>query len=91
MIGLGKKSLSDTSYVRGALQTVTTTQIKAALVLLDWTQGELAERSKLGYSTVADYLRGGRQHTWDSTKTKIQKCLEKNGIEFIPNGVKLHN
>ena len=64
--------------------------IKAARELLGWTQGELATKARLGHSTVADYERKGRQHTWKSTIEKMVKALEKGGVKFLLTGVELH-
>jgi hypothetical protein len=68
---------------------VTPKVIKAARELLDWTIGDLCFHSQLGYSTVADYEREGRQHTWKSTIQKMVAALESGGVEFISGGVRL--
>ena len=58
-------------------------QIKAARALLGLSQGELAEIAGLGIATIkrietASALRGAATTIW-----KIQRALEKGGIEFI--------
>lgn len=68
---------------------VTPKLIKAARELLGWSINDLCHESELGYSTVADYEREGRQHTWDSTKQKMVAALERGGVEFIYGGVRI--
>ena len=63
---------------------ITTRQVKAARVLLGWTQADLANRSGISEPTVArlesiDGRLGGRAGTAD----KIRAALETAGIEFI--------
>ena len=63
---------------------ITTRQVKAARVLLGWTQADLADRSGISEPTVArleslDGRLGGRAGTAD----KIRAALETAGIEFI--------
>ena len=65
--------------------------VKAARELLGWTIGDLCLHSQLGYSTVADYEREGRQHTWEKTKSAIAKILMAHGIEFVPGGLRLRD
>jgi transcriptional regulator with XRE-family HTH domain len=63
---------------------ISTRQVKAARVLLGWTQADLASRSGISEPTVArlesvDGPFGGRAGTAD----KIRTALENAGIEFI--------
>lgn len=67
---------------------VTPKIIKAARELLGWSINDLCHHAQLGYSTVADFEREGRQHTWDSTKQKMVAALENAGVEFISGGVR---
>jgi transcriptional regulator with XRE-family HTH domain len=64
-------------------------QSRAARGLLNWTQIELAEKSKVAKQTLADFERGARK-PYERTLVDIQKALENAGVEFIPsNGVRL--
>lgn len=63
---------------------ITTRQVKAARVLLGWTQADLANHSGISEPTVArleslDGELGGRA----GTAQKILAALEAAGIEFI--------
>jgi predicted transcriptional regulator len=63
---------------------VTVRQIKAARVLLGWSQGDLARYSSVSEPTIArlestEGELGGRT----GTTTKIKTVIEKAGIEFI--------
>lgn len=51
-----------------------------------WTQAELAERSKVGLSTVKDY-EGGKRTPIANNLEAIQRALENAGIVFTPNGI----
>lgn len=63
-------------------------QIKAARGLLEWTQDDLAHYAKISRPTLTKIeCRQGRPHT--ATLLKIQTCLEKAGVEFMPGGVRL--
>ena len=59
-------------------------QLKAARMLIGWSQEKLASAAGVSLPTIkrleaADGLLGGRQ----STVQKIRAALEKTGIEFI--------
>jgi predicted transcriptional regulator len=66
---------------------VSIAQIKAARMLLTWSQAELARRASVSDPTIKrleakDGPLGGR----DETREKIIAALEKAGVEFIdPN------
>ncbi len=64
-------------------------QCRAARGLLNWTQIELADQSKVAKQTLADFERGARK-PYERTLVDIQKALENAGVEFISgNGVRL--
>ena len=67
-------------------------QVKAARALLSWSQDDLAEAAGISVPTVArleaaDGPLGGRT----STATAICEALEKAGIEFSEDGVRLRS
>jgi len=60
-------------------------QIKAARMLLDWSQAELSVRSGVSEATIKrleaqDGELGGRP----DTASRIVAALENGGVEFIP-------
>lgn len=62
--------------------SLTSPQCRAARGLLDWSQSELAERSKLSESTVRDFEKGRRTPS-ENNLDGIRKAFEDAGIEFI--------
>ena len=60
-------------------------QIKAARALLAWSQQDLAEKAKLGVSTVADFERGQREPVPASYEA-ICKALDGAGVKFLAGG-----
>lgn len=62
-------------------EQMTPSQCRAGRALLDWTQGELAEASGLGLSTVVDFERD-RRRVSDEAMEAIRQALGKAGVEF---------
>ena len=58
-------------------------QSRAARGLLKWSQRQLADRSRVGLSTVADFENDKRE-PWPENLAAIRAALEKAGVEFIP-------
>ena len=59
-------------------------QIRAARVLLKLSQGELAERSRIGLATLKRVEAAGDELTGTAqTMARIQRALEAAGIVFI--------
>lgn len=63
---------------------ITSSQIRAARALLDWTRSELSERSGVGISALMRFesavgVPSGNIKTIDAVK----KALEDAGVEFI--------
>jgi ribosome-binding protein aMBF1 (putative translation factor) len=56
-------------------------QIRAARNWLAWTQAELAEKAKVGLSTVKDYESGKRTPIANNLEA-IKRALERGGIQF---------
>ena len=61
-------------------------QVRAARNWLAWTQAELAERSKVGLSTVKDY-EGGKRTPIANNLEAMQRALEAAGMKFTANSV----
>ncbi|MEA2876072.1 MAG: hypothetical protein QOF14_1268 [Hyphomicrobiales bacterium] len=56
-------------------------QCRAARALLDWTQKDLAEASKVGMKTIADYERGAST-PYERTVRDLREAFKAAGIEF---------
>lgn len=70
---------------------ITPEQIRAARAMLDWTQGELAERAGISKTGLNNIERGASDPK-SSTLGAIQRVLEEAGLEFTNGnepGVKL--
>lgn len=67
---------------------ITIEQIKAARGLLEWTQDDLALFAKISRPTLTK-IECRHVRPQGGTIAKIQTCLEKAGIEFLPGGVRL--
>ena len=61
-------------------------QARAARSWLGWTQAELAERARVGLSTVKDY-EGGKRTPIPNNLEAIQRALEKAGMTFTQDSV----
>jgi transcriptional regulator with XRE-family HTH domain len=74
--------------------TITPNQCKAARDLLNWKQVDLAKKSSMGITTIAEFERGFRELA-DRTMKELKRTFEDDGIEFISDelgeGVKLLN
>ena len=63
---------------------ITTGQVKAARVLLGWSQADLAHRSGISEPTIARLESiGGKLGGRQGTTEKIKNAIEAAGIEFI--------
>lgn len=62
-------------------------QVRAARNWLAWTQAELAERSKVGLSTLKDYESGKRIPIANNLEA-IKKALELGGMSFTDDSVR---
>jgi ribosome-binding protein aMBF1 (putative translation factor) len=61
-------------------------QVRAARNWLAWTQAELAERAKVGLSTVKDY-EGGKRTPIANNLEALKKALESGGIAFTAKSI----
>lgn len=56
-------------------------QVRAARNWLAWTQAELADKAKVGLSTIKD-LESGKRTPIANNLEAIQRALESGGIKF---------
>jgi len=61
-------------------------QVRAARNWLAWTQAELAERARVGLSTVKDY-EGGKRTPIANNLEAIRRALEAAGMTFSATSV----
>jgi ribosome-binding protein aMBF1 (putative translation factor) len=61
-------------------------QVRAARNWLAWNQAELAERAKVGLSTVKDY-EGGKRTPIANNLEAIKKALEDAGMRITADSV----
>jgi DNA-binding XRE family transcriptional regulator len=62
-------------------------QCRAARALLDWSQQDLADRSKVGNATIRNF-EAGRSEPRHAILEALQRTLEAEGVEFIgPPGI----
>ncbi|RWK79791.1 MAG: XRE family transcriptional regulator [Mesorhizobium sp.] len=62
-------------------------QIKAARALIDWSQGDLAEKSGLALATIKRMEKLGPGRSALSNVEAVKAALESAGVIFIdPNG-----
>ena len=65
-------------------------QIRAALELINWTMGDLAEATELSPDTVRKICRGTIVRPHEGTEHKLREALERRGVKFLPDcGVQL--
>jgi transcriptional regulator with XRE-family HTH domain len=67
---------------------ITGAQVKAARNLLGWSVVDLASRSAVGRNAVASFEDEGRRPA-EQFVDQIRAALERAGIEFSSDGVKL--
>ena len=67
---------------------MTPKQCKAARVLLDWSQRDLADRSLVSVSTIRNFEQGKRE-TYPVNLAALQRAFEDAGIEFMPGGLRV--
>lgn len=65
---------------------ITAPQIRAARAFLDWSQDELAKKSKVSAPTIKRIETKGPDSSALSTVMAIKEALEKAGITFTPEG-----
>lgn len=68
---------------------MTPSQCRAARGWLDWSQDELAKRSRVSLSTVRDFEKGRRVPISNNLRA-MQTAFEFEGIEFMQNPDGIH-
>lgn len=63
---------------------ITTSQIRGARGVLNWSQAELAERTGISATSIGS-IENGQSTPRSSTLRTIQGAFEHAGIEFLPN------
>ncbi len=61
---------------------VTPAQCRAARALLNWSQGELRERTKMSQKTISDFELGLRQ-PYGRTLLDLRRAFEEAGVIFF--------
>jgi predicted transcriptional regulator len=77
------EAVSEVAYNSDAMASVR--QLRAARVLLGWSQQDVAERAGIALNTLNNIERGvvdPRKSTWD----RVVQVFTDAGIEFIPAG-----
>ncbi|MCX2698522.1 helix-turn-helix domain-containing protein [Ochrobactrum chromiisoli] len=62
---------------------ITAEQCRAGRALVDWSQIELSDRSRIAKKTIADFERGNRAYH-PKTSHAVKVALESHGVIFIP-------
>lgn len=73
--------VADIPYRKG--RELTPAQTRAARGLLGWSQADLAERSKVGLSTIGNF-EAGRSSMMAANLEAMRRTLESAGVQFIP-------
>jgi transcriptional regulator with XRE-family HTH domain len=63
--------------------TITPAQCRAARALLDWTQDDLAARSKVSKRTILHFEKASGRKPIPANMDAIQRALEAAGVTFI--------
>lgn len=63
---------------------ISASQMRAARALLDWSQGELAEKAKVSLPTIKRMEKVGPGRSAGDTIQAVQSALESGGVQFIP-------
>jgi transcriptional regulator with XRE-family HTH domain len=63
---------------------ISTKQVKAARLFLEWEQRDLAERSGVSLPTIQRMEKLGMERSQAGNAERVQRALEDGGIEFIP-------
>jgi transcriptional regulator with XRE-family HTH domain len=69
---------------------ITSAQCRAAGALLDKSQDDLAQMSRVSKRTIT-HFESGKRALVPATLMAIKQALEEAGVNFIPRGVELRN
>ncbi|RYG93743.1 MAG: XRE family transcriptional regulator [Alphaproteobacteria bacterium] len=61
---------------------LTPSQCRAARALLDWSQQQLADQSRIGNATIRNF-ESGKSAPQHATLDVLRRCFENGGIIFI--------
>ena len=61
---------------------ITASQCRAARGLLDWTQKDLAGKSRIGIVTIRQF-EGGKTEPMHATMVVLKQAFEAAGVEFL--------
>jgi transcriptional regulator with XRE-family HTH domain len=61
---------------------ITPEQCRGARAMLGWSRDDLAQKSKVGVATLADF-EAGKRTPYPRTLADIRDALEDAGVEFI--------
>lgn len=62
---------------------ITSKQIKAARLFLEWEQRDLAEQAGVSLPTIQRMEKIGMERSQAGNVERVQRALEAGGIEFI--------
>src|SRR5262249_15110959 len=69
-----------------ALMAITPAQCRAARALLEWTQDDLAARSRVSKRTILHFEKSSGRKTIPANMDALQRAFEAAGVVFIDNG-----
>lgn len=61
---------------------INSAQCRAARALLNWSQQQLAEASKIGNATIRNF-EAGRSEPQHATRDVLRRVFETAGVQFI--------
>ncbi|MCA6098893.1 helix-turn-helix transcriptional regulator [Bradyrhizobium australafricanum] len=64
---------------------ITAAQCRAARALLDWSQQQLADASKVGNATIRNF-EGGKSAPQYATLDVLSRAFESAGVVFLEDG-----
>lgn len=62
-------------------------QLRAARILLGWSQAELGRRSGVHFDTIGDYERGQRAKMHPKKLARVTHVLAEAGVTLTANGI----
>lgn len=62
--------------------SISDAQCRAARAIIGWSQGQLAEASRVAQATIANF-EAGKRSPYERTLKDIQRTLEDAGVVFM--------